>query len=101
MKIRISELRALIREELGRKKLQEAWPSQRSGWKDEAQLKFPSVWKDLMDSVNAAVESGEPRAEVMQWAHQEYDDYESQMSSMAASEAGEFDEPTFDVQGRL
>jgi len=62
---------------------------------------FQSVWNDLMESVEAAVEAGEPRAEVMAWAWAEYDDHCSYVHSAAASEAGFFDEPVFDVQGRL
>lgn len=54
-----------------------------------------------METVEAAVESGESRAEVMAWARQEYDDHCSYVSWAAADAAGEFDEPVFDVQGRL
>ena len=63
--------------------------------------KFKGFWTDLLDCIEAAVESGEPRAEVTAWAEHEYNEYESAQNSMAASEAGEFDEPVWDVQGRL
>ena len=36
---------------------------------------FQNIWDELMDSVEAAVESGEDRKEVMEWAYSEYDTY--------------------------
>ena len=63
--------------------------------------KFQSVWTELLDCIEAAVESGESRAEVTAWAEHEYTEYEDGQNSMAASEAGAFDDPVWDVQGRL
>lgn len=54
-----------------------------------------------MESVEAAVEAGAPRSEVMAWAWKEYDAHCATMDHAWASEAGMFDEPVFDVQGRL
>lgn len=54
-----------------------------------------------MESVDAAVESGEPRSEVMAWAQQEYDEHCSHVNWAVADAAGAFDTPVFDVQGRL
>ena len=58
---------------------------------------FPSVWADLMESVDAAVESGEPRSEVLEWAEDQY----SQHCSEAHSEMYGPGPAVFDVQGRL
>jgi hypothetical protein len=54
-----------------------------------------------MESVEAAVEAGTSRREVMEWARAEYDEHCRYVSCAAASEAGMFDAPVFDVQGRL
>ena len=58
---------------------------------------FPNVWAGLMDSVDAAVESGEPRSEVLAWAEEQY----SQHCSEAHSEMHGPGPAVFDVQGRL
>ena len=73
----------------------------RGGFRGVSTLQFPSVWSELMESVSAAVEAGESRREVMEWARSEYDDHCRYVNSAAASEAGAFDAPVFDVQGRL
>ncbi len=36
---------------------------------------YQQVWNDLMDSVEAGVEAGECRDELLEWAYMEYDSY--------------------------
>lgn len=41
-------------------------------------MQYQHVWDELMESVEAAVEAGESRKEVMEWAYAEYDSYVDQ-----------------------
>lgn len=56
-------------------------------------MQYQHVWDDLMESVEAAVEAGEPRSEVMEWAYSEYDSY----VGMANAEIYGPPEPTWDA----
>lgn len=60
-------------------------------------MQFPNIWRELMEDVEALVEGGEDRREVMYWAQQEYDSY----CCEANGEIYGPGEPVFDVQGRL
>ncbi len=44
-------------------------------------MQYQHVWDELMESVEAAVEAGEPRWEVMEWAYAEYDSYVGQANA--------------------
>lgn len=44
-------------------------------------MQYQHVWDELMESVEAAVEAGESRKEVMEWAYAEYDSYVGQANA--------------------
>lgn len=65
-----------------------------------SERQFPGVWADLMAEVESCTDPS-LRAEIKAWAIEQYDEHCRTANFNADSEAGLFDEPVFDVQGRF